>query len=148
MKRAFPLAGLLRLRHLQQDSAAGDLAAAHVLAQENDTRRMRARVALGGTPSAATSTEALHAMAAARASTRSMLADLDALGQDHRATVADAQSTFDAARAESRGLEKLEDRHAASVTAEGLHAEQTVLDEIAATRWHREQNSDRGGVSP
>ncbi|WP_231556235.1 hypothetical protein [Cryobacterium sp. MLB-32] len=89
-------------------------------------------------------------MAAARASSRSMLADLDALGQGHLATLAQAQSVFDAARAESIGLEKLEARHSAAVAAADLRAEQIVLDEIASTRWHRDQaahdTTDDGGA--
>ncbi|WP_231556236.1 hypothetical protein [Cryobacterium sp. MLB-32] len=50
MKRLFPLAGLLRLRHLQQDEAAGELAAANSRVQDNETRRDRARACYTGEP--------------------------------------------------------------------------------------------------
>lgn len=137
MARAFSLAALLRLRHVQQDQAASDLAAAHARERENSSRQLGARSALSSTRSAATTSAHLYAMAAARASSRSMLADLDALGRDNEAAVKSAQAVFDAARAQSVRLEKLENRHTAGVKAEELHAEQTVLDEIASTGWHR-----------
>jgi flagellar protein FliJ len=139
MSRAFPLAGLLRLRHLQQDRAAGDLAAANSRLHENSVVRDRARTALGGSPTEATSVEALYAVAAARASTRGMLADLDALGRRHSATAAEAQAAFDVARAQALSLEKLELRHSHEVTIEEQHAEQIVIDEIASTSWHRDE---------
>ena len=150
MKRIFPLAGLLRLRHIQQDEAAGKLAAANSRVQDNETRRDRARALLHTGAHTPTSAASMNAMAAARASSRSMLSDLDALGQGHLATLALAQTAFDAARAEAIGLEKLEARHIAAVAAADLHAEQIVLDEIASTRWHRDQaahdESDDGGA--
>jgi flagellar FliJ protein len=139
MSRAFPLAGLLRLRHLQQDQAAGDLAAANSRLRENSVVRDRARAALGGSPAEATSVEALYAVAAARASTRGMLADLDALGRRHAAAAQQAQTVFDAARAQALSLEKLELRHSHAVTVEEQHEEQIVIDEIASTSWHRDE---------
>jgi len=142
MKRIFPLAGLLRLRHLQQDEAAVELAAANSRVNDNETRRDRARALVHGGGHSPTSVAAMSALAAARASSRSMLADLDALGQGHQAALAHAQTVFDAARAESVALEKLKARHSAAVIAADLKAEQTVLDEIASTRWHREHEAD------
>jgi flagellar FliJ protein len=141
MSRAFPLAGLLRLRHLQQDQAAGDLAAANSRLRENSVVRDRARTALGGSPAEATSVEALYAVAAARASTRGMLADLDALGRRHAAAAQQAQAVFDAARAQALSLEKLELRHSDAVTVEEQREEQIVIDEIASTSWHRDETT-------
>jgi flagellar FliJ protein len=141
MASAFPLAGLLRLRHLQQDQAAGDLAAANNRVQETGVRQERARTALGATSAEATSVEALYAVAAARASARGMLADLDALGRRHESTAAEAQALFDAARARALSLEKLQHRHAQSVHTQELRDEQIILDEIASTSWHREDAS-------
>jgi flagellar protein FliJ len=139
MSRAFPLAGLLRLRHLQQDQAAGDLSAANSRLHEHSVVRDRARTALGGSPAEATSVDALYAVAAARASTRGMLADLDALGRRHEANAVEARAAFDAARAKALTLEKLELRHAGEVTLEEQRAEQIVIDEIASTSWHRDE---------
>ena len=142
MARLFPLAGLLRLRHLQQDQAAGDLAAANRRLKENAERRTRVRGALAGTPTDVDSTTALNAAAVARAASRSMLADLEALAVERLSERERTQAVFDAARAKSIGLEKLEDKHNAGVIAEDLHAEQTVLNEIASVAWHRERNGE------
>lgn len=143
MKRAFSLTGLLRLRHVQQDEAAGALAAANRRARQNETRLEHAHTALSVTSSSATSSATLSAMAASRASSRSMLADLDGFGRNYNAALGEAQATFDAARVQSVGLEKLEMRHAASWAAEELHVEQAALDEIASTRWHQGQGAAR-----
>lgn len=142
MKRLFPLAGLLRLRHLQQDQASVDLATANSALRRHDERLVHARGALAGLTATPTNMAALHAMAAARASSRSMLGDLDALGRNYQTAVAAARTVFDAARADAIRLEKLEVRHAEALAVEDLHAEQTVLDEIASTRWHRNQDGD------
>jgi flagellar FliJ protein len=139
MARAFPLAGLLRLRHLQQDQAAGDLAAANSQLQETSVNRERARTALGATSTSTTSVEALYALAAARASTRGMLADLEALARRHEATAEQAQAAFDAARARALSLEKLEIRHEETMATEAQHDEQLVIDEIASTSWRRDR---------
>jgi flagellar FliJ protein len=138
MVRLFPLAGLLRLRHLQEDQAASRLSAANGRLRENDFRQMRARTALGSSLSEVTTTAALHAVAAARASSRSMLADLDGLRKGFRSEVDAAQDAFDAARTRVVELEKLEERHAEALAAEDLHVEQTTLDEIASVAWHRD----------
>ncbi|RNE66678.1 flagellar FliJ family protein [Cryobacterium tepidiphilum] len=143
MARVFPLSGLLRLRQLQQDQAASELAAANARLRESRVRRDRARGALGATSADATSVEALYALAAARASTRSMLADLDALGRHHETGVQQAQAAFDLARASAVGLEKLAARHAEEAAREERHEEQVVLDEIASTGWHRDQEAGR-----
>jgi flagellar FliJ protein len=139
MGRAFPLAGLLRLRHLQQDQAAGELAAANSELQETSVSRERARTALGATSVDTRSVEGLYAVAAARAATRGMLADLDALGRRHEAAAQQAQAAFDAARARALSLEKLEGRHDETVAVEEQHDEQLVIDEIASTSWHRDR---------
>ncbi len=135
MSRLFPLAGLLRLRKLQQDQAALDLAEANARVVALEARRGRARSALGALGNTPQTVAALNAMAAARSSSRSMLAELDAVGRNHHESRDTAQSTYNAARAESVALEKLHDRHAAALQAADLHAEQTVLDEIAGARW-------------
>ena len=141
MSRLFPLAGLLRLRKLQQNQAALDLAEANARVAALQARRGRARSALGALGNTPQTIAALNAMAAARSSSRSMLAELDAMGRNHQETLDSAQSNYNAARAESVALEKLHDRHAAAVLAEDLHAEQTVLDEIAGARWHRSRSA-------
>lgn len=143
-ERRFSLAGLLRFRQLQQDLAAGDLAAARARADANTAAQERARVALGGSSTDITDTATLYAVAAGRASLRSTLSDLDALETTITDDVTAASARYAEARAAALALEKLEERHAREVTAEALRAEQSVLDELATTTWHR----DNEGTTP
>ncbi|GAA1357673.1 hypothetical protein GCM10009636_29160 [Arthrobacter koreensis] len=139
MGRDFPLAGLLRLRRLQQDSAAGTLAAANADLRRAAEARIEAYGSLAATPLEAADAATLNAIAAARASSRSMLADLLASEQLKDAAANTAQAEFQAARARSVGLEKLEAKHSDAVAVEDLRTEQNVLDELAGTAWHRRQ---------
>ncbi|MFW0771133.1 flagellar FliJ family protein [Arthrobacter koreensis] len=139
MGRDFPLAGLLRLRRLQQDSAAGTLAAANADLRRAAEARIEAYGSLAATPLEAADAATLNAIAAARASSRSMLADLLASEQLKDAAVNTAQAEFQAARARSVGLEKLQAKHSDAVAVEDLRTEQNVLDELAGTAWHRRQ---------
>ena len=134
MARTFRLAGLLRLRQVQEEQAASDLAAANARSRENAARQNRARAALGGVGAEATSSNVLYAIAAARSSSRSMLAELEAVDVHNRADVADAAAAYAAARARSLGLEKLEQRHIETRDAGDLAAQQAVVDEIATNR--------------
>ncbi|TQL46615.1 flagellar FliJ protein [Homoserinimonas aerilata] len=143
MSRQFSLAGLLRLRHLQQDLAAGELAAARGRLDVTTVRQDRARAALGATTTDVTSTESLSALAAGRASMRSSLSDLDALGRGYRQEAELAEEVFGTARRESIGLEKLEKKHAERLAAEDLVAEQNTLDELASTTWFRDTTTER-----
>ena len=143
MSRPFYLAGLLRLRHLEQDQAAGDLAAANARLRATATRIDETRAALEHLPLNPTGADTLYAIAAARASSRSMLAELAALDGVAKQAAAAAQADFEAKKAASASLEKLEGRHGASEAAEDLHAQQTVIDEIASTGWHRRQGEQR-----
>jgi flagellar FliJ protein len=131
MSRTFRLAGLLRLRQVQEEQAASDLAAANARSRENAARQNRARAALGGVGAEATSSNVLYAIAAARSSSRSMLAELEAVDVRNRANVADAAAAYAAARARSLGLEKLEERHIENRNADDVAAQQAVVDEIA-----------------
>ncbi|GAB3604629.1 hypothetical protein GCM10027413_00380 [Conyzicola nivalis] len=131
MAGPFRLAGLLRLRQVQQDQAASDLAVANARARENAARQNRTRAALGGSGAEATSSNVLYAIAAARSSSRSMLAELEAVDQRNQTTVAEAAAAYAAARARSLGLEKLEARHIENRNADDVAAQQAVVDEIA-----------------
>lgn len=137
MARMFTLAGLLRLRQIQEEQAASDLAMANARAREIRSRSSRARDALGDSSAEATSATVLYAVAAARASARSMLAELDSLGCEHQPVLDRANEAFAEARARSIGLEKLAGRHQEQQSEEDLHAEQAAIDEMAAIGWHR-----------
>jgi flagellar FliJ protein len=137
MARAFSLAGLLRLRQIQQDQAAGDLALANRRYRETGARERQARAALGSTSADVVDTTVLAAIAASRAASRGMLAELEAMQCVHRDGIAAAAETFAAARARSVGLEKLEGRHIEAVVDGELMSEQAALDEIGANSWQR-----------
>lgn len=139
MSREFSLAGLLRLRRIQQDQAASGLARARSRSSSVRAREAAARRALGATDDPVSTSASLRAVAAARSSSASMLADLHSLGRVAETEEADARSAFIAARVRSVGLEKLQDRHHAELATEDLRAEQSTLDEIASTLWHRDE---------
>lgn len=114
-----------------------ELAEANARLRATAARQDRARAALSDGLGAVTDSATLYAVAAARSSARSMLTELDAVGAAHRAHAAQAQSAYNAARAQSMGLEKLETRHVDETTAEDVRGEQVALDEIAQAAWGR-----------
>ena len=140
MNREFSLAGLLRLRQLQQDQAATGLARARSRSSSVRAREASARRELAATDDPITSSASLRAVAAARSSSHSMLADLQNLTRLADVDESTARAEFIAARTRSVGLEKLQARHDAEVNSADLRAEQSVLDEIASTLWHREDS--------
>lgn len=140
MNREFSLAGLLRLRQLQQDQAATGLARARSRSSSVRAREASARRELAATDDPITSSASLRAVAAARSSSHSMLADLQNLTRLAEVDESAARAEFIAARTRSVGLEKLQARHDAEVSSADLRAEQSVLDEIASTLWHREDS--------
>ncbi|PPL15260.1 hypothetical protein GY24_14640 [Microterricola pindariensis] len=138
MTRAFALDGLLRLRRLEQDEAAGSLAAANAGRHESAAREAAARAGLGESLATPDTLDALHGIAAARASARSMVAELGAVTLERQRRAEEAQQEYSAARRNTLSLEKLAARHAETVAGEELHAEQIVLDELAGTAWQRQ----------
>ena len=142
MARAFPLAGLLRLRQIEKDHAASDLAAANAFRRNADDRQARAIAALHNVSTETTDAASLFALAAARASSRSMLADLAALTERADREAAEAQTAFGEAKSRAVGLEKLETRHNAEITARDLSIEQAAIDEVATGAWVREREGN------
>jgi flagellar FliJ protein len=142
MARAFPLAGLLRLRQIEKDHAASDLAAANAFRRNADDRQARAIAALHNVSTETTDAASLFALAAARASSRSMLADLAALTERADREAAEAQAVFGEAKSRAVGLEKLETRHNAEITAIDLSTEQAAIDEAATGAWVREREGN------
>lgn len=135
MTRTFALAGLLRLRKIREDQAAGNLAAANGDLRTTRAQSTEVRDELGETTTAVTNTAALNAVHTARASARSMLGELDALLALRQATADEAAVEFAAARSQSVRIEKLEARHSAIEVEADLRQEQGVLDEIASRSW-------------
>lgn len=137
MTRNFALGGLLRLRRLEQDEAAGGLAAANAGTRESAAREAAARSVLSESTATPGSLGALHGVAAARASSRSMVAELSAVTAERRRRAEEAQQEYSEARKNTLSLEKLAVRHAESEAQLELQAEQIVLDELAGTAWQR-----------
>lgn len=134
MARSFSLAGLLRVRSIQERAAAQELSRAVIEENQTRTRERHLRAALAATDSDAVDVRSLAAMAAARVAGRSMLADLESLAQVQQQAVSDAQSAHSEARREVRGLDRLAAAHLARMQADALRAEQHELDEIALRR--------------
>lgn len=131
MPRPFPLAGLLKLRQTQEDTAAGNLAAAAARHKGSRERKAETLARLHSSDTEPAEPEVLMAIAAARASARSQLADLDALEAATAEEHSQASAAYMAARAKTVPLVKMSDRHAVTVQHEDQKAEQDALDEIA-----------------
>lgn len=134
MAKPFSLAGLLRLRHTEQDLAGANLARANTRVRDNATTEKRARRALASYGDTATSTENLRAIAASRQASAALLTELMVVSDRDLTDRDAAQAAYNAARTRSVGLEKLEQKHRALMFAEELKAEQAALDEIVNTR--------------
>jgi flagellar FliJ protein len=137
MARSFPLAGLLRLRRIQEDSAASALALANGRLQRAQAARERARGRVGDLTSTPEDLDALRAIGAARASSSAMLTELSATEAWRSADATEATAALTVARRDSREIEKLERRHISAERTRELHTEQVALDEIASAAWHR-----------
>jgi flagellar export protein FliJ len=134
MSRLFSLAGLLRVRSIQERQAAQELSRAVIDAKQTRTRDRHLRAALATTESGAVDVRTLASLAAARVASRSMLADLQTLSEQQEQAVEAAQSAHDEARQAVRGLDRLAVAHERRMRAEDLRVEQHELDEIALRR--------------
>ena len=140
----FPLAGLLRLRRLEQDQAAGHLGAANSRFAALAATEARAAAEAEQLPSEASTSAALQAIAAARASSMSMLTELRGLAAVAGEDRDEAERVFGAARARTVGLEKLEARHAVAAAPAEIAAEQVVLDELGSAARLRAGHAGHG----
>lgn len=158
MTNSFPLAGLLRLRKLQEDQSAAALSAARGRADEVRQRSRRLRETLdpstglragASNAAAASSVEHIVAIAAARASTSSMLSELEALGRSTADEEARTLAEHQENRRRALTLEKLEAGHRAAEAVERGIEEQKTLDELALRGWNAtaptELRTDRAG---
>lgn len=134
MSRGFSLAGLLRVKSLQERAAAEHLSRANIARQQTEAREHRLRRSLAANDDVATDTRTLAAVAATRVATRSQLSDLRVLAKVQDAEVEQARAAHQSARIEEHGLTKLADAHAQRELARALQKEQNELDEIAVRR--------------
>lgn len=132
VERAFRLQGLLNLRHLQEEQAAGHLATAHADLNRADRQLGEARKRLGSMK--ATTGANLAVAAAMRNAARVQIQEGIARREYAQAVVEQRQQEWMGAKRRAATLEKLENRHNEAVIADDLHKEQVVLDELASQR--------------
>ena len=133
----FSLAGLLRLRRLEEDQAAAVFGAAVTRHAGFTARTERALMELDRLPAEVDGLAVLHTAAAARAASSAMLSELRALSDAAAAQRESAERDLGRARGRTLGLEKLEARDGATVQAAEVAAEQVVLDELGSTARRR-----------
>ena len=136
MERAFRLAGLLRLRKLQEDQAAAVLATANAGLRVAQARRADRTAALANHCLPDGDSRAFAVGIAARASLGGLLVEARTAVVTSRERVTVDTSAWSAARSLSVGLEKLEEKHRVVVQHEDDRLEQIVLDEIASRGAH------------
>ncbi|WP_024286292.1 flagellar export protein FliJ [Cellulomonas sp. KRMCY2] len=137
MAHPFRLAGLLRLRRLQEDEAAAELARTHAQRRAAEKRRDDTAEMLAGTTLPRHGDELTwQAAIAGRAALTGLVGEATATVAAINARVQAATDEWSAARTRATTLTKLEERHGLEVHAEEDRAEQAVLDEAAA-RGHR-----------
>lgn len=132
MTRSFSLAGLLRVREIQERAAAQRLSRAVIDARHTEARDRSLRAHLAGAGSEAVDVRSLAALAAARVAGRTLLTDLTVLSDLQEQAVDQARTEHAEARRAMRGLDRLAQAHAVQVRAAELHAEQSELDEIGS----------------
>lgn len=137
MMPPFRLANLFRVRRIQEERAAAELAVAanERMQAEGTTEWARRRLDESSLPQSADILRwqaAVAARTAASASVREATAAREvALHQE-----AAAQAAWTAARTRTTMIEKLADRHDQAERAESVRQEQHVLDEMASQRSH------------
>ncbi|OCG76566.1 flagellar FliJ family protein [Microbacterium sediminis] len=135
MTPPFSLAGLLRLRGVQERAAAERLSRAAVTARQSEAREHRTRTALADSADAAVDVRSLAAIAASRAAARARIGELALIADAQRDDVDAARRAHTEAKRRALGLEKLEAAHRERERRGELRAEQSALDEIATGRW-------------
>lgn len=134
MGRVFPLAGLLRLRELQEKRAAGDLAAANSALHGGRARVLGVRDTVAAAATEPMDGDALLAIAAARASSRGMLLELNALVESQVSDALSAETDYLQARGAAAMLAKLAEKHELTVRTEDLAREQLLLDDLGTRK--------------
>lgn len=132
---AFRLAGLLRVREMLEEQAAGELALANAAAHEATTAHREALNALSrhAPPQVASPTDFAVAIAARAGLNIQIERALDVVA-DAQMHVQVAHEAWSNRRRETSMLEKLHTRHSLSVLEEQQREEQALIDELATTR--------------
>ncbi|MDM7830547.1 flagellar export protein FliJ [Cellulomonas edaphi] len=133
MTRAFPLAGLLRLRGRAEERAVAELAVARRdEARAAELRRATAAALAGAGLPSTNDAIAWVAAVSSRTTLAALLCERDRLAAQATQVTQDCTEAWSVARRDARALELLEERHAFAERAAELHAEQVVLDEVGA----------------
>lgn len=133
----FPLAGLLRVRGVQERAAAEKLSRTSAERAQAEAAQADAVAGLADIATSVGDARSLLAMAAARVAGRSALSDLQMLTELRREEEARAKAAHVESRRELKGLERLEATHRTQAAKAELAVEQTALDEIAVVRSRR-----------
>ncbi len=137
MSAQFSLAGLLRLRKLEEDQRAVELNSARDREAVGAARTRRIRSALAeGAHEDPTAHASLASIAATRASSATMLSELGELDRQNAEAVERAAAAHADAHRKTLGLEKLEERHEEQQRVEELRQEQLLLDDLSSRAWH------------
>lgn len=134
-QRRFRLAGLLRLRKLQEEQAAAELGRAIGTRERALARAEKARRELGGhSVPEAVDVATWRAVVAARSALHQNVVMATAVVTTAEHDVTEREDAWQETRVRMVPLEKLAEKHEQRVTAEDLRAEQIVLDEAASRR--------------
>ena len=136
---AFRLGGLLRLRRLEEEQAAAELARATAERRAAALRRSSAAEELGAASLPSGDDLSFQAAVAGRASLMGMVGESTLWLAAAGARVEGAQAVWTTRRTAVRTLDKLEERHDAAVGAEEARLEQLLLDETALRRPREEE---------
>lgn len=133
--KPFRLAGLARLRKLQEKQAAAELAQRSAERRRAEERRELADRQLGdsGLPRQGESDDWQYAVAV-RAAASAALNDAQAADAVARGEESQAHGRWATAKTRITTLDKLAQRHVIAEKAEDLRLEQRTLDEIASQR--------------
>ena len=149
MERAFRLAGLLRLRELQEERAAGVLAVSNrALRTAEQHRHATLRTLAGHAMPAVADAAAWRTSVTARGALTHLLADAAIDVRDAGERVTADTALWAAARGRSVGLEKLRDSHRGLLHAEDERTEQIALDEVAGRRRRADPGSATAPTAP
>jgi flagellar FliJ protein len=136
MSAQFSLAGLLRLRKLEEDQRAVELNSARDREAIGLARTRRIRRSLAEGHDDPTAHASLASIAATRASSATMLSELSELDGENAAQVESAVAAHAEAHRKTLGLEKLETRFEEKKLAGELRDEQLLLDDLSSRAWH------------
>jgi len=144
MSAQFSLAGLLRLRKLEEDQRAAELNSARDRESIGLARSRRVRRDLAeGAHEDPTAHASLASIAATRASSATMLEELAEIDRANAAEGEAAAAAHSDAHRKTLGLEKLEERFDEKQRVEELRQEQLLLDDLSSRAWHAEHGEER-----